>query len=815
MNFSAGFFRLILCVCFGLLNLTGEVAFSKTFAFHDDQLWLDGQAQPQIFGAEIQYFRLRGGNGPNIPREKVIALWNQALDRAVEAGMNTVSFYTPWDFHEYAEGRFDFDGTSDEDGDGNPDYPSRDLHTFIKLIQQHGIHNIVVRPGPYINAEWGFLGFGAVPLWFHKKYPNSHAQNSLGQRTPLYSYADPDFLRLSRVWLETIYAQVFKENIGPGKPISFIQVDNETNFQWQSIYNHDYSPRVIEQYQNFLKNNYSSLERLNAVHGRSWKSWTQVYPATQPGRNLAEDQDWYRFSDYSLFIYLKNIRQIWTDLGVTEPTVLFTLAESYNAAENGLLPNYALRNSHSTGMMTVNLYPKTYETNENPLLNLPFKADHDVKAADAATDIYIGHPEAWVMGPEIQGGWWRGIDVSEKARQQTYLSTLGHGLKALFVYYFHEGNNWQADWMKTAITPYFNAIKNKPEYQNIAEKDLPPNFWQELDRRVAVQFMVVNAQYIWQSGGSQPPTLYFDAPLDGNANARAPFELLKQIGKQIVIPYGTFLGQAHELEDSVCVIKDSAAHVPTNIPGIQSRIVQSDWMGGLLGLLMQVGVNPRIHHWNLNPKADLLNTEKCKLIVYQDTGLTSPELIKTLLQAVDQGSSVLTFISSNVADTIKSLRPANSCTEIPTSPMNVLGYQCKMGAGSIYFAKIPIYDVYNTDFLFLVHDAVARGQVIQRILTEVGIQPQVKIKNGGDRTVTFARTNPNGDELWITAKTLKHEGFTGSIQWTKADQNKKYQVHKIMSGEEFEITGQRLSNDGFDFTLSDSGSEAYYIKAKN
>lgn len=61
----------------------------------DNQLVIDGEKQPQLFGAEIQYFRLRGGQGRNIPRAKVIELWNKALDRAVEAGMNFVSFYIP------------------------------------------------------------------------------------------------------------------------------------------------------------------------------------------------------------------------------------------------------------------------------------------------------------------------------------------------------------------------------------------------------------------------------------------------------------------------------------------------------------------------------------------------------------------------------------------------------------------------------------------------------------------------------------------------------------------------------------------------
>ena len=130
----------------------------------NDQLLVNGEGKPQLYGAELQYFRLRGGYGRNIPKQTVIEHWNRALDAMVEAKMNAVSFYIPWDFHEYEEGKFDFNGTSDEDGDGNPDYPSRDLHTFIKLILDHGITNIMVRPGPYINAEWGPLGFGAIPL---------------------------------------------------------------------------------------------------------------------------------------------------------------------------------------------------------------------------------------------------------------------------------------------------------------------------------------------------------------------------------------------------------------------------------------------------------------------------------------------------------------------------------------------------------------------------------------------------------------------------------------------------------------------------
>lgn len=797
---------------FALSSLFGSIVIAGEVKIHDDQLWIDGVAQPQLFGAEIQYFRLRGGPGPNVPRAKVIALWNKALDRAVEAGMNSVSFYIPWDFHEYAEGKFDFDGTVDEDGDGNPDYPSRDVHTFIRLIEEHGIKHIMARPGPYINAEWGFLGFGAIPLWFHNKYPDSHSKNSIGQRTTLYSYEDPDFLRLSAVWLQTVYREVLKSKIGPGKPISFIQVDNETNFMWQPIYNHDYGALAVTKYQQFLRDRYFSLQGLNQVHGRQWNSWNEIRPPFIYGLNTPEDQDWYRYQDFSLYSYLQKIRRVWTDLGVSEPTVLLTLAESYNATEHGLLPNYHYRNDKTTGMLTVNLYPKTYETPDQTLLNLPFKADLDVKAASASNEAYLGSRQDWVLGPEIQGGWWRGTFVSEEARRQTFLTTLGHGMKALFIYYFNEGENWQPEWMRNSIAVYFNKLKKDPRFSTIADKDLPYQFWKELDTIVANDFLVSNTKYIWLYNGPQPKELYFDAPLGGDAEPRAPYQLVKDIGTKIVKPYGDFLAKAHELEDPVCLIKDTDAHVPSSVPGVNSRIVESDWAGGLLALLMHSGVNARIHHWNLSPSAELLNRDICKLILYQDTGVASAELRTVLRTAIDQGASVVSFIHSGLANTMKSDLNAQKCDSIPALPMNVNGYHCSLGSGNLYYIKTPIYDVFNTDFYAKVHDVNERRGVVDRLLSEVGIVPKVRIAGGGDRTVVFARANVAEDSIWITVKTSRRDGFRGNIQWTEADTVQQYSVTDVLTGMTVEISGASLSAQGFAVKLDDSGSTAYFVK---
>ena len=43
---------------------------------------------------------------------------------------------------------------------------AEELETFLAKVHEHGIRYVSVRPGPYINAEWGPTGFGAIPRWF-------------------------------------------------------------------------------------------------------------------------------------------------------------------------------------------------------------------------------------------------------------------------------------------------------------------------------------------------------------------------------------------------------------------------------------------------------------------------------------------------------------------------------------------------------------------------------------------------------------------------------------------------------------------------
>lgn len=835
----------IFCFVVGFAALTAGAARAGVVEIRQNQLWVDGVAQPQLFGAELQYFRLRGGSGPNVPRERVVELWTRAIDHMVAAKMNAVSFYIPWDFHEYTEGKFDFRGEVDEDGDGNADYPSRDLFTFFRLLEERGIRHIMVRPGPYINAEWGFLGFGAIPLWFHEKYPDSHMRAPNGTRTKLYDYFSEDLHRHTRLWFAALYREVLSHYIGAGKPVSFLQLDNETNFMWQSIYNHDHGPGARARYREFLKQRYEgNLASVNAEHGSQWTDWEAIMPPAGPVAGKPA-RDWYEFQDETIHAYLKKIRSYWEELGVREPTVLFTLAESYNASDFGLLPHYRFRNDPgATGMMTVNLYPKTWDASASPLFNQPFKSDHDVMSAEAATDYYLGRREEWVLGPEIQGGWWRGTNVAPEARRQTYLSTMGHGLKALFVYYFNEGNNWQSAWQKEAVRPHYEKLRADERYSAFPENALPGEFWRELQTIIDTQVLGgIPVHHVWHEDQALAADLYFDAPLDKDANPRRHYFDIKEMGEKLIAPYGVFLGKAVAVEDRVCVVRDDAQHLPSPL-ALNNVLVNGEWSAALIGYLQQTGAKPRIVFWDLGQRDRL---DDCDIFFLQDTGRVNPELAAALGERVRKGATVVNFLGDSLAkelgvlvrergmvtghgrewvrfgDSVVSafsgflaqydLAAEQRCRGLMfTMASEVVGYECKLENGQFIQIGTTIYNRYNSGDYGLLADSPTRVKFLRYAFALSGFVPRLAFAATSDRTTAFART-VDGSSYWIAVKTGNPAGTITKLRMTDVEAEKSYRVTDLFSQATKDISGAELREQGLTVMLPGNGSTVYFLES--
>lgn len=139
--------------------------------------------------ASLFYFR--------IPR----ALWQTRMEQLKACGYNCIDVYFPWNYHETAEGQWDFGG-------------ERDVTAFLRLAKEAGLY-VVARPGPYICSEWDG---GGLPAYLF-------AQDDIRLRDN-----DPAFLRHTSRWFERIMPLLAAFEPGLGGTILGVQLDNELDF---------------------------------------------------------------------------------------------------------------------------------------------------------------------------------------------------------------------------------------------------------------------------------------------------------------------------------------------------------------------------------------------------------------------------------------------------------------------------------------------------------------------------------------------------------------------------------------------------------
>lgn len=150
-----------------------------------DQFLLDGEPFTVLSGT-IHYFRV------------VPEYWEDRLKKLKACGFNTVETYTCWNLHERREGEFDFSGMLD-------------IVRFVRTAQELGLY-VILRPGPYICAEWEF---GGLPSWL-LRYKELKLRCN-------------DALFLSKVgrYYKELFARLAPYFSGNGGNIVMVQVENE------------------------------------------------------------------------------------------------------------------------------------------------------------------------------------------------------------------------------------------------------------------------------------------------------------------------------------------------------------------------------------------------------------------------------------------------------------------------------------------------------------------------------------------------------------------------------------------------------------
>lgn len=177
-RFSLLFFLGIFCIAVQAMSKGSFTAGNRVFLLNGKPF--------VVKAAEVHY--------PRIPR----AYWEQRIKMCKALGMNTLCLYVFWNIHEQQEGVFDFSG-------------NKDVAAFCRLAQKNGMY-VIVRPGPYVCAEWEM---GGLPWWLLKK-KNIRLREQ-----------DPYFMERVKIFEKKVGEQLAPLTIDHGGPIIMVQVENE------------------------------------------------------------------------------------------------------------------------------------------------------------------------------------------------------------------------------------------------------------------------------------------------------------------------------------------------------------------------------------------------------------------------------------------------------------------------------------------------------------------------------------------------------------------------------------------------------------
>lgn len=177
---------LLFCCLFLLVKSTFAQNEKHQFTLDKQQFLLDGKPL-QIISGELHPAR--------IPK----AYWRHRIQMTKAMGCNTIAAYVFWNYQEPVEGAFDF--TTE----------NRNIAEFIKICREEKMW-VLLRPGPYVCAEWDF---GGLPPYLLK-----HADIKLRCMDPVYMAAATRYI--NRLAKEVVNLQCDK-----GGPILMVQIENE------------------------------------------------------------------------------------------------------------------------------------------------------------------------------------------------------------------------------------------------------------------------------------------------------------------------------------------------------------------------------------------------------------------------------------------------------------------------------------------------------------------------------------------------------------------------------------------------------------
>lgn len=259
--------------------------------------------------------------------------WADRLSSLKSLGITVITAYIPWRHHQTdPETAPDFSGLTQ---------PNRDVLGFLDLCADLGLM-VIAKPGPFIHAEMNYGGLpdwvcpcnnlkiealldsaGSPACWLGSQLS---ADGKTVESWPLPAPFSPEFLRLSREWLEGVGEKVIRAHQAPQGLIVAIQIGNEgiySNGQ-HAPWAYDYSLSALAKYLTHLRAEYSSLENYNRLNGTCVRAWEDITGPRRVAFALPSGQA-RALNDWGIFQaeYMNEILREWfTPLKSTLPIIV-------------------------------------------------------------------------------------------------------------------------------------------------------------------------------------------------------------------------------------------------------------------------------------------------------------------------------------------------------------------------------------------------------------------------------------------------------------------------------------------------------------
>ncbi len=366
-----------------------------------------------LHSGELHYFRVAASD------------WPRHLRAMKASGLNTVSTYICWDWHEHAPGKFDFTGKTD---------PRRNFVGFLEQVKKAGLFAIV-KPGPYILAEYD--GNGIPKRLLDPKQP-MFARNEQDRpwSTDAITFLHPQTLEHTYRWYDRVLPIVAKYQLSNGGPIAMMQVDNEVGLQHWLMAQADHNPVVLAMYREYLKKRFGTIAEYNRLSGERWASFRAVRPPSGDVRDLkhyAAYFEWHAFWRHYFARHLRTlvekIRTYGIDLQLTHNVAGWIYG---SASEMPMILSFYADVMRECPEIVFGLdHIPEFQSFRNAHCDLPI--NQMLRAQQ-------GHGPVWAA--EFQAGT-REHNVRNDARDMAlfYQASLAHDLGGLNYYMFSQGEN--------------------------------------------------------------------------------------------------------------------------------------------------------------------------------------------------------------------------------------------------------------------------------------------------------------------------------------------------------------------------------------